>query len=277
MATLTNILGAITAASPQLKRVMWKGWYQFLAGGYRQEYWTFMNYGYAPLTTQNRPPLTLEAADEPDRYGIQLYHAVVGGVDLRGASVLEVGSGRGGGSSFIARYLQPASMLGIDYSDKAVALSQERHKAPNLQFKQGDAENLPCADASFDAVVNVESSHCYGSMERFLSEVLRVLKPGGYLLWVDMAGRGGLPAAAEQFRRAGFIVRQEEEITPNVLLALDQINDRKREQISRNAQWPKFLARPFEDFAGVKGTRVYESLKAGDVEYLRCAVQKPAA
>jgi ubiquinone/menaquinone biosynthesis C-methylase UbiE len=43
----------------------------------------------------------------------------------------------------------------------------------------GDAENLPFPQVSFDAVINVESAHCYGSIERFLAEVHRVLRPGG--------------------------------------------------------------------------------------------------
>ena len=99
-------------------------------------------------------------------------------VDLGGAEVVEteglhrrerqVGSGRGGGASYIARYLNPASMLGVDYSKSAVKLCSRIHSVPSLTFKQGDAESLPCADKSFDIVLNVESSHCYGSMDRFV-------------------------------------------------------------------------------------------------------------
>jgi ubiquinone/menaquinone biosynthesis C-methylase UbiE len=257
-----------------LKRTLWKRWYQFLARGYPQGDWTFMNYGFAELDSR-APELHLEAADEPNRYFIQLYHQVVGSVDLRGLDVLEVGSGRGGGCSYIARYLQPRSTLGIDFSEKAVALSQKLHAVPHLSFEQGDAEALPCKDGVFDAVVNVESSHCYGSMERFLGEVSRVLRPGGYFLWADMRPRGQRDAVHGQFQRAGLALRQEADITANVLLALDRINDRKRETIRRHVS--KYLLRWFEDFAGVRGTRVYEALRAGEVQYWRCTLQKPAA
>jgi ubiquinone/menaquinone biosynthesis C-methylase UbiE len=216
----------------------------------------------------------LESADEPDRYFIQLYHRVVGGVDLSGADVLEVGSGRGGGSSYVARCLHPKSVLGVDYSDNAVALSQKRHSGiPGLRFEQGDAEALPCADASFDVVLNVESSHCYGSMERFLAEVRRVLRPGGHFLWADMRGKDGEDAIRAEFEAAGFVVRETTNITPNVVQALDHVTERKREMIRRHV--PRYLLGYFEDFAGVQGTRVYESLKAGNVEYWRCAFQKP--
>ena len=44
---LSNIFSPIISRSPALKRVVWKRWYQFLASGYKQEDWTFMNYGFA--------------------------------------------------------------------------------------------------------------------------------------------------------------------------------------------------------------------------------------
>ena len=184
---LTKILGPAINSSPVIKKLIWKRWYQFLAGGYKQEDWTFMNYGFAQ-TDRDVQDLVLRPADENDRYNIQLYDRIVGGVDLTGLDVLEVGSGRGGGSSFIARYHKPQSMLGIDYSDNAVDFSSKAHNTPGLSFRQGDAEALPCEAGSFDAILNVESSHCYGSMDRFLNEVFRVLKPGGYFLWADMLG-----------------------------------------------------------------------------------------
>jgi ubiquinone/menaquinone biosynthesis C-methylase UbiE len=110
-------------------------------------------------------------------------------------------------------------------------------------------------------------------MDRFLGEVVRVLRPGGQFLWVDMRPRGKFDETREQFRAAGLGMLQETEITGNVVHALDLVTDRKREAISK--QVPKFLMPYFEDFAGVRGTRVYEALKAGDVQYWRCALQKP--
>ena len=48
---------------------------------------------------------------------------------------------------------------------------------------QGDAQDLPFPDESFDAVINVEASHIYPNFERFLGEVARVLRPGGHFLY----------------------------------------------------------------------------------------------
>ena len=125
-------------------------------------------------------------------------------------------------------------------------------------------------------MINVESSHCYGPMGRFLGEVSRVLRPGGYFLWADLVTPGREDTVLhENFQGAGLTMRHEEDITPNVLLALDRINDHKRRTIRRHV--PRYLLAWFEDFAGVRGTRVYEALRAGEVQYWRCTLQKPAA
>ena len=55
----------------------------------------------------------------------------------------------------------------------------------NLSFKVGDSENIPLEKSSVDIVINVESSHCYGSFSGFLKEVSRVLRPGGRFLFCD--------------------------------------------------------------------------------------------
>jgi ubiquinone/menaquinone biosynthesis C-methylase UbiE len=54
-----------------------------------------------------------------------------------------------------------------------------RHNLPDLDFVQGDAQNMPFPDQSLDAVVNVEASHIYPDFERFVDEVARLLRPGG--------------------------------------------------------------------------------------------------
>ena len=74
----------------------------------------------------------------------------------------------------------------------------------------GDAENLPFEDNSFDAIINVESSHCYGNVEQFLREVHRVLRPGGDFLFVDLRGAQKLvelQTMVEDFDKEGLLVK----------------------------------------------------------------------
>jgi ubiquinone/menaquinone biosynthesis C-methylase UbiE len=142
----------------------------------------FFNFGY-----EEDPPmgLPLEPPDERNRYCIQLYHVTASQVDLTGKKVLEVSCGAGGGASYIMRTLGPASYTGLDLNPASIDLARKRHNVPGLDFVQGDAQNLPFPDESFDAVVNVEASHQYPDFARFLAEVARVLRPGGHFLYTD--------------------------------------------------------------------------------------------
>lgn len=45
---------------------------------------------------------------------------------------------------------------------------------------------MPFSENTIDIILNVESSHLYNDINRFLKEVMRVLKPGGYLCWADL-------------------------------------------------------------------------------------------
>jgi SAM-dependent methyltransferase len=147
----------------------------------------FLNYGYSPLEDAGDLSEFSPEAD-PDRFSIQLYDKVAGAVDLRGLDVLEVGCGRGGGAAFVFERHGPRSLTGVDLSASSVAYCQRSYARPGLSFRVADAEHLPFPDGSFDAVLNVESSHCYPNVEGFFLEVARVLRPGGVFVAADSIG-----------------------------------------------------------------------------------------
>ncbi|BBY03203.1 fatty-acid O-methyltransferase Mtf2 [Mycobacterium seoulense] len=183
----------------------------------------FFNYGY-----EEDPPMgvPLSPSDEPHRFFIQLYHRTATQVDLYGKDVLEVGCGHGGGASYLMRTLQPASYTGLDLNSAGIAFCRKRHKVAGLEFLQGDAENLPFPDQSFDAVINIESSHLYSQFPRFLAEVARVLRPEGHLLYAD-------------FRYADCIAGWEAQLADAPLRALSHrvINLEVVRAMEQNAQW----------------------------------------
>lgn len=222
-----------------------------------------MNYGYAD------PAGNAAGAEHPC---LRLYHHVASGVDLRGLDVLEIGSGRGGGAAFVSRTHAPRSMAGVDYSDRAVAFCQRAHRQPGLEFVHGDAEALPFEDGRFDAALNVESSHCYGSMARFLAEAHRVLRPGGHLLWADFRPPGAIPALRDTIRQTGFEIVREETITPNILAAMAFQGEHNRALIDRKA--PRPVRWLFYHFAGVDGTHIHSQLRSGALEYLYLVLRK---
>ena len=250
---------------------MWRACYEALAKRVSTPDWAFMNYGYAPASV-DVGMLPLRPSDEPDRLCIQLYSHAIDSCDLRDSDVLEVGSGRGGGASYISRYLQPRSMTGMDFSQEAVDLCNRHRLAPGLAFVCGDAQSMPFPASSFDAVVNIESSHCYESMDNFLAEVCRVLRPGGRFFFADLRNLDGVDTLREQFKACGLTVEKETDITTNVLTALRLDNARKLELI--DALIPRVFRRPFRVFAGIAGTRNYAGLESATLRYLSAQLAK---
>jgi ubiquinone/menaquinone biosynthesis C-methylase UbiE len=261
---LTRWVDVACRISPGLKRSLVRMWYLYLTLLDKEALMIFMNYGYVDLNP-DAEEIELRDGDEGDRYCIQLYHSIASAIELKGLDVLEVGCGRGGGASYIMRYLQPKSMIGVDISGKAIAFCNKYHSVEGLSFFQGDAESLPFDENTFDIIVNVESSECYDSMERFLREVFRVLRSNGYFLFTDLRSTDKIDELRQQLISSGLEVLKEERITPNVLKALDCDNKRKLELIHQKV--PRLLRKYFQQFAGIQGTNTYEALRKGDADY----------
>jgi 2-polyprenyl-3-methyl-5-hydroxy-6-metoxy-1,4-benzoquinol methylase len=98
---------------------------------------------------------------------------------VKGKRVLDVGCGAG----FLVRQYarNDAIMFGIDFTDISVRRSSQSLKVYGLpgHIMQANAEELPFKDNSFDFVTSWGVLHHLPSTEKGISEVLRVLKPGG--------------------------------------------------------------------------------------------------
>jgi ubiquinone/menaquinone biosynthesis C-methylase UbiE len=232
----------------------------------------FLNYGY-----EEDPPmgLSLDAADELDRYPIQLYHATAtqaGG--LAGKRVLEVGCGHGGGASYLTRALEPESYVGLDVNAAGVEFCRRHHQVPGLQFVHGDAECLPFPAASFDAVINVESSHCYPHFNRFIAEVARVLRPGGAFLYADVWHRADWARRAEVMLNNAPRLRvvSWRKIDAEVLRGMTLNSERMRASMQGVA--PRVLRRWVHDAVPAYGSAIYRNIQKGRDSYrMYCLVK----
>ena len=266
---LQKLIAWFIRRSPSTKRRFWKWWYNTFTTKAKDQDFKFMNYGY----DEDGFYPELNSEDESERYPIHLYHHVVTQVDISGKRILEVGSGRGGGASYIVRYLNPALVHGIDISESAVELCNEIPQAENLSFGEGDSENVPFENETFDVVLNVESSHCYGDMNKFLSEVKRVLMPGGYFLWCDLRPVNILENLNKQFSKSGLELIQKTDITNNIIIALEKMSESRKASIREKV--PKLIRKVFESYAGVKGSYVHDSFINGDLIYISASLKNP--
>lgn len=252
------------------KRLNAKVTYELLAKRISAEDWQFMNYGYVP--NDGETPVSLPDGPDIQKYPMQMYHYLAAKGDIKGKNVLEVGSGRGGGARYVAGSFQPASYTGMDIAQSAVDLSNKIHVLPNLRFIQGSAESIPLADNSIDSVLNVESCHAYGSVDKFLSEVKRVLKPGGLLLLVDFRDVKNMELLRQQMKNSGLQLLEEENIAPNVVKAMEAEDEVKRARIKK--LFPPKWQELFGEFAGVVGSRIHMNLKTGARQYYRFVLKK---
>jgi len=248
--------------STPLYKKIFKYWYPLVTRRLGQENVVFLNWGY-----EEDPPmgLPLDESDEPNRYCIQLYHQTATQVDLGGKDVLEVSCGHGGGASYLVRALRPGSYAGLDFNASGIAFCQKQHNLPGLRFVQGDAQNLPFSDQSFDAVLNVEASHIYPNFERFLGEVVRVLRPGGHFLYTDFCNRDNIPGWEAALAEAPMRLVSERVINDEVLRGLHQNSPRSTELINRYL--PAFARKFGREFAVVDGSWFYRDLERGEIAY----------
>ncbi len=96
-----------------------------------------------------------------------------------GDTVLDVGCNAGARLEQLRREFGTVG-TGLDYSPKTIALGTQAF--PNLTLHVGDAEQLPFPDQSFDAVISFETFEHLPNPMVALSEMNRVLKPGGRML-----------------------------------------------------------------------------------------------
>ncbi len=118
--------------------------------------------------------------------------------DIKSADlILDVGCGLGGTVRYLANRYQ-CHVTGIDLTNEYISVGKKLNKLVNMDHKvelrQASALEIPFEDACFDIVWTEHAQMNIADKNQFYSEVARVLKPGGRLLFHDVfRGKGGKP------------------------------------------------------------------------------------
>lgn len=101
-------------------------------------------------------------------------------------TVLELGCGAGKGLQLVADILTTGNVIGLDKSETLVKSALNRNQKSIatgiVQVVHGDAQEIPLADSSVDKVFSVHSIYFWDDLNAAMSEVSRVLRPGGLVI-----------------------------------------------------------------------------------------------
>lgn len=111
----------------------------------------------------------------------------VGQVDIENA--LEIGCGLGRGAGLLVEKMGFRNVVAFDLEERLVfraAKARPGSLSEKVSFYVGDAQDLPFLDSAFDAVVNFGIIHHVLDWRRCISEISRVLRPGGYFFFEEI-------------------------------------------------------------------------------------------
>lgn len=119
-----------------------------------------------------------------------------------GDTVIDLGSGAGN-DCFIARAEtgDEGKVIGIDFTEAMISKARgnaEKLGFNNVEFRQGDIENMPVSSNTADVVVSNCVLNLVPAKENVFKEIYRVLKPGGHFSISDVVLVGTLPAELQE-------------------------------------------------------------------------------
>lgn len=120
----------------------------------------------------------------------------------KGDTVIDLGSGAGN-DCFVARHEagETGKIIGVDFTPimvKKARKNAEKLGYNNVEFREGDIDNMPISDNIGDVIVSNCVLNLVPNKEKVINEIFRVLKPGGHFSISDIVLVGNLPDTLKQ-------------------------------------------------------------------------------
>lgn len=241
----------------------------------------YINFGYwKNITINNGSKISSEDRDKASN---DLYRLLANNLDIKtGSSILEVGSGKGYGCTYIATNLSPSLITCIDISHSQIENAKNTHKKTldnnsQIQFEVGRADSVQKSPESYDYIYSVEAAQHFPSIENFAKEALRLLKPGGKL------------AITSHFSSSieGYEITKEQ--LPTVasgtdrMIPIEQVRDDLKKAGFKEVKFESIGENVFKEFdlwlSQIEdeswGRNIYKLYKNGYIDYYILVLEKP--
>jgi SAM-dependent methyltransferase len=229
---------------------------------------------------KRRQKATWEAGDfgQVARYNIYTAEQFMARLPLKsGLRVLDVACGTGNLAVIAARH--GCETQGVDIASNLVVQARARAQREGLviQYREGDAEQLPYADGNFDAVVSMYGIMFAPQPDLVAAELKRVLKPGGFVALVNWTPTGFIGQMFEIFKThlppgptgvPSPLLWGEEAIVKSRLRRFRKVRTARRVAIMRYPFSPADTVEFFKRYYGPT-TRAFESLTIAQQARLR--------
>jgi ubiquinone/menaquinone biosynthesis C-methylase UbiE len=196
-----------------------------------------------------------------------------------GDTVIDLGSGAGN-DCFVARHETgpEGKVIGIDFTPSMIQkarLNSDKMGYNNVEFREGDIENMPVNDNSADVVVSNCVLNLVPNKKNVIAEIFRVLKPGGHFSISDIVLVGQLPESLrnEAELYAGCVsgaIQQDQYLNLIAQCGFENITVQKKKTILLpDDVLEKYLnSKEIEEFVqrqiGIFSITVYAEKPAGD-------------
>ena len=107
--------------------------------------------------------------------------------NIDGGRILDVATQNGHFTQILRKYLRSyTEIIGVDIDENTIKVAMSAYGRDDIHFLVMDAEQLDFDDARFDTVTISASLHHLSNIPQVLAEMVRVLKPGGHFILVEM-------------------------------------------------------------------------------------------
>jgi SAM-dependent methyltransferase len=190
-----------------------------ILGGNWKDY-DFLNLGYV----SSKPlPFQLDNRDKDNTNSISLYAKILEDLPANTGSILEIGSGLGGGCYLLKKYYHIPTVTGIDYAKLNVRYSNKKFNHLGVQYYRCSAENANTLNQKYDAVISVEAALLFYNWELFLKNVSDLITDNGTFLYTDLFTQEDKQTIENLISKVGLKIISMEDIGDGVINSIQQI------------------------------------------------------